>query len=286
MRFMKSVLATGMVLLLASTASAQSGSGGATDEWPFIRTSCPGVAGEPLRLVALGTSETAGWGIRTDESYAPQYSPQEAYPARYADILCEELGRPVELHSYFPDQLGGWFPIAWWNERLSGDAALRADLAAADVVVLWPLSAHDVIPVSAFGGCQGEWPDPLRACLEAATADIEPQMDIAFSTIAALVPDTATVLAADAYEPPAVFTSWRAEPYYDEMWQIGDPHVVVERLAPQYGFTMVETQAALGGASPSEPPSDGLFQIDGLHPTALGSQLLAEAVAREDGLGD
>jgi hypothetical protein len=234
-----------------------------------------------MRLVALGTSETAGWGIRADEAY----SPQEAYPARYADILCEELGRPVELHSYFPDRFTAWAPVAWWNERLSGDEAMRADLAAADVVVLWPLSAHDIIPALVFGGCRGEWPDPLRACLEAAAADIEPQMDAAFSTIAALVPDTATVLAVDAFAPPAVFDAWGAEPYYGETRQIADPHFVVERLAPQYGFTMAGTEAAFNGPD-HEPPADGLLQIDGLHPTALGSQLMAEVLAQEDGLGD
>jgi hypothetical protein len=287
MRFMKSVLATGMVLLLASSASAQSGSGGATDEWPFIRTSCSGAAGEPLRLVALGTSETAGWGIRTDESYSPLYSPQEAHPARYADILCEELGRPVELHSYFPDQLStALAPLAWWNERLSGDEVMRSDLAAADVVVLSPLSFHDARTVLTAGKCRGEWPDPLRACFEAATADIEPQMDAAFSTIAALVPDAATILATDGFEPPAIRDLWGAEPYAEEIRRLTDPHFVVERLAPQHGFTVVPTETALGGPKLSDPPADGLFQIDGVHPTALGAQLLAEALAQEDGLGD
>ena len=102
------------LVLTGVTALAESGSDGAADEWPFVRTSCPSAAGEPLRLVALGTSETAGWGIRTT---GKAYSPGEAYPARYADILCEELGRPVELHSYFPDQLRDvQAPLAWWNE--------------------------------------------------------------------------------------------------------------------------------------------------------------------------
>ena len=270
------------LMLTGVTALGQSGSGGATDEWPFVRTSCSGAAGEPMRLVALGTSETAGWGIRADESH----SPQEAYPARYADILCEELGRPVELHSYFPDRFTALAPVAWWNERLSGDEAMRANLAAADVVVLWPVSVHDVVPALMFGQCRGEWPDPLRACFEAATADIEPQMDAAFSTIAALVPDTATILAADGYEPPKDFEVWGAEPFYDELGQLTNPHFVVERLAAQHGFKLVGTAAALSGPSPSEPPPDHLSTIDGLHPTALGEQLMAEVLAQEDGLGD
>lgn len=270
------------LVLIGVPALAQSGSGGVADEWPFVRTSCPAAAGEPMRLVALGTSETAGYGIRADEPY----SPQEAHPARYADILCEELGRPVELHSYFPAQLStAWYPVAWWNERLSEDAALRADLSAADVVVLWPLSAHDIVPVVVFGGCRGEWPDPLRACLEAATADIEPRMDAAFSTIATLVPDRATVLAVDAFAPPAVFDAWGAEPYYEDVRQLADPHFVVEHLAPLHGFTVVGTQTAFNGPS-HEPPADGLLQVDGFHPTARGAQLMAEVLAQEDGLGD
>lgn len=270
------------LVLTGAPALAQSGSAGAANEWPFMRTSCPGAAGEPMRLVALGTSETAGWGVRADEAY----SPQEAYPARYADILCEELGRPVELHSYFPDRFTALAPLAWWNERLSGDEAMRADLAAADVVAVWALSVHDFLPALMFGQCRGEWPDPLRACFEEAGAEIEPQMDTAFSTIATLVPDTATILATDGYAPPKNFEAWGAEPYFAEMEPLTNPHYVVERLAAEHGFTMVGTAAALSGPSLSEPPPDGLFQVDGLHPTALGEQLMAEVMAQEDGLGE
>jgi lysophospholipase L1-like esterase len=49
---------------------------------------------------------------------------------------------------------------------------------------------------------------------------------------------------------------------------------------------VVGTEAALGGPSLSEPPADGLFQIDGVHPTALGAQLMAEVLAQQDGRGD
>jgi hypothetical protein len=55
------------LVLAGVPALAQSDSGGATDEWPSVRASCPEAAGEPMRLVALGTSETAGWGIWSDE---------------------------------------------------------------------------------------------------------------------------------------------------------------------------------------------------------------------------
>ena len=103
-----------------------------------------------MLLVALGTSETAGWGIRPDEAY----SPQEAYPAQYTDILCKELGVTVELHSYFPSPLADELaPLRWWNERVAGDSAMRADLAAAKILVLWVMSSHDIVPALALGQC-------------------------------------------------------------------------------------------------------------------------------------
>lgn len=283
-RHMAAGVAISMCLVLSgASVLAQSAEAGATEEWPFIRTSCPEADTAPLLLVALGTSETAGWGIRADESY----SPQEAYPARYADLLCDELARPVELHSYFPDQLGNELaPLAWWTERLQGDETMRRDLSAADVVVVWTLSAHDVVVPLLFGGCRGEWPDPLEACLEAATAHIEPQSDEAFATIGELVPDSAAVLALDGYVIPFILDRWGTKPYFEEIRQLIDPHFVVERLAPEYGFSFVATEAVFNGADVIEPPADGLFQADGLHPTAAGAQLTAETIAQQDGLGD
>ena len=252
------------------------------NDWPFVRTSCPGASGQPWLVVALGTSETAGWGIRSDEPY----SPQEAYPAQYVDILCEELGVPIELHSYFPSQLGNELaPLAWWNERVAADAAMRADLAAAKVVVLWAMASHDIIPALALGACSGDWPDPLKACFEAATGREPAEMDALFSAISELVPDGAKVLAADAYLPPAVFASWGTKPYWQELRKLIDPRALVMPLALKHGFTFVDTEAAMNGPS-LEMPLEGLFQSDGLHPTATGALATAQVLAKADGLGD
>ena len=266
-------LALGGAPALAQEASTPPSGPSRVNEWPFIRSSCPDAEGDPLLLVALGTSETAGYGISADE----------AYPSQYADILCEELGRPVELHSYFPGNESA--PLAWWDEHVTGDPALRADLAAAGLVVLWPLSAHDVVGPLLFGECQGDWPDPLKACFVAATADIEPQMDTLFTAIGALVPDQAPILAADAYLLPAILDAWGAEPYFSEFRPLWDPHFVVERMAAKHGFTFVQTLAAFDGPSLSERPAQGLFQFDGIHPTAAGALLVAEVFAAADGLG-
>ena len=121
---------------------------------------------------------------------------------------------------------------------------MRADLAAADIVVLWALSSHDVVPPLLFGGCHGDWPDPLKGCFEDATADVVPEMDALFSAIADLVPAGSLVLAADAYGPPAVLDQWAAQPFWPNLKKLVDPHFVVMPLAAEHGFTFVETGAA------------------------------------------
>lgn len=148
------------------------------DDWPVVRTSCPDAAGDPWLLVAIGTSES-------DE-------PGE-YPELYADILCSELDAPVELHGYYPTQ--GLAPLGWWIGKATGDEELRADLAAADEIVLWAMSSHDIVPALLLSPCAGSWPDPLRACIEAATADIVAETDELFGLVADLARDDAIVLA-------------------------------------------------------------------------------------------
>jgi hypothetical protein len=79
------------------------------------------------------------------------------------------------------------FPLVWWNWRVAEDPAMRADLAAARIVVLWAMGSHDIGP-AILGGCSGDWPDPLKTCFEAATAKIPAETDRLFAAIAGLVP--------------------------------------------------------------------------------------------------
>ena len=259
----------------AASAASSSPSPVAANEWAFVRSSCPGASGQPLLLVALGTSETAGYRI----------GPDEAYPAQYADILCKELGVPVELHSYFPSPFAdGWFPLAWWNERVATDPAMRADLAAARIVVLWAMGSHDIGP-AILGGCSGDWPDPLKTCFEAATAKIPAETDRLFTAIAGLVPTGAKVLAAAPYGLPLVIERWGAEPYWKEMKPIFDG-VTDRPLVRKHGFTLVDLEVAFNGPTLDAMPAAGLFQSDGIHPTAAGALAVAKVFAEADGLGD
>jgi hypothetical protein len=266
-----------------ASVSSPTPSAAAANYWPFVQSWCPGASDDPLVLVALGTSETAGYGIRSDEPY----SPQEAYAGQYAQILCKELGVTVELRSYFPSQsYNEWATLAWWNERLAGDAAIRTDLASAKVVVMWAMGSHDVIRPLMFGGCTGIWPDPLQACLQAATAKIHAEMDTLFTFVSSLVPNGTTILAADAYLPPAMIERWASEAYWPELLKLLDPKPTIMALAEKHRFTFVDTELVFNGPDSSAMPADGLFQSDGLHPTAAGALATAKALAAADGLGN
>jgi len=257
----------------AAPSASPAPSPSAANEWPFVRSSCPGASGQPLLLVALGTSETAGYGI----------GPDEAYPAQYADILCKELGVPVELHSYYPSPIAdGWFPLAWWNERVATDPAMQADLAAARIVALWFMGTHDISPAVA-GGCSGDWPDPLKTCFEAATAKIPIETDRLFTAISELVPTGAKVLAAAPYGLPLVIERWGAEPYWKELKPIFE-----RATRPLVGkhVTLVDLEVAFNGPTLEAMPAAGLFQSDGVHPTVAGAQAMAKVFAEADGIGD
>jgi hypothetical protein len=258
------------------SASASSTAGG---EWPFVMTACDGASDEPLLLVALGTSETAGANLG-GAGVAP---PAEAYPGQYAGLLCEELGVAVELHSYYPGDLG---PLAWWRERIATDDALRTDLEHAQVVAVWVLASHDVVPTFFFGTCTGDWPGPLKECIERTVAPIPGLVDEVYGAIEDLVSDDALVLAADGFTPPAVLNRWGDEPYWAELHATLDPAAITATTARAHGFTVVPTEVALNGETRVARLDPSLIQGDGVHLTREGQAVVAAAFAAADGLGD
>jgi len=234
-----------------------------------------------MLLVALGTSETAGAGLGP---YGLS-SPELAHPARYADIICTKLGRPVELRSYFPTvQLA---PIAWWIDRVDHDARLRSDLGKAEIVMLWAMSVHDSIEAFFLpGSCAGAWPDPLQGCLESRLSDVPTRTDELFGLIEGLVGSDAVVLASDAYAPPVVLSMLTGNPDRDDIQALIDPYAAVHAMAPKHGFVFVDTELVFNGETREAMPASGLFQPDGLHPTEAGAALIAETYRAADGIVD
>lgn len=162
---------------------------------------------------------------------------------------------------------------------------MRADLAAAGIVVLWAMGSRDIGP-AILGGCSGDWPDPLETCFEAATAKIPAETDRLLTAIAGLVPTGAKVLAAAPYGLPLVIERWAAEPCWRELNQIFAPRVIVLPLARKHGFTLVDLEPAFNGPTRDAMPAAGLFQVDGIHPTTAGALAVAKVFAEADGIGD
>jgi len=229
----------------------------------------------------MGTSETSGWGMRQISSAAPEL----AHPARYADAVCAELGRPVELRSYFPQ----WdvTPIAWWIDAVRNDAGLRSDLSRAEIVLMWAMSVHDSVQaVFLPGSCVGNWPDPLQGCLESRLSQVPNLTDELFGLIKGIVGADAIVLAGDAYVPPFLVSMYEGNPNWTDIQALIDPYAAVREMAAKHGFVFVDTELVFNGASRQEMPAAGLFQSDALHPTEAGAALIAETYLAADGIAD
>jgi lysophospholipase L1-like esterase len=62
---------------------------------------------------------------------------------------------------------------------------------------------------------------------------------------------------------------------------------IVDRpLVGKHGFTLVDLEVAFNGPTLDAMPAAGLFQSDGIHPTAAGAQAVAKVFAEADGIGD
>ncbi len=165
-------------------------------------------AAEVWDVVALGDSLVAGWGVLS----ASSYSPEEAFPGVYARLLAEQLGIETALHSYYPSQsFADVRTVAEWNQELATDEEMRADLQGAEVVLVW-LGYHNIVPALVFGSCGIEW-EPLKACLEEATATMPADFDELLGTIRSLVPEGAIVMIGNQAIAPQQIDGWASRPY-------------------------------------------------------------------------
>lgn len=223
-------------------------------------------------LVALGDSMATGYGVGLDEVYTQQY----------AALLEDELDITVTVRSHATNELT---TVAEWVEVVATDESLRTDLREAEIVTLW-LGFHD-IGEAVFGGCTGDWPDPLKACFEEATASMPSDFDELLASIKDLVPEEATVLMADIGIPPAVLDQWSGKPFWPQM-----KHLLFDRMrdsvhvaAGANGVTVVHSYEALVGPN-GEVPYPQFLQSDRIHLNAEGHRFVAELHAAQDGLGN
>ena len=252
---------------------------------PTVATFAPasGTPSATWDLVALGDSNVSGWGVRDDQPF----SPQAAFPGVYAGLLADQQGVAVTLHSYYPDQLGNEVrTVAEWVDVVRADPSMRADLAAAEVVVLL-IGYHDMIPALMLGSCPPDWP-ALRDCLDKATAPMPAAFDALDGEVRGLVPSDATVLVADYGIPGPVYDTWSAEPYWPEFRQAAFEgwRDALEAAAVRHGFTVVHMYAAVNDANGKPRWNWDEVTSDGWHYNAEGHRRIAGIVLAQDGFPD
>lgn len=243
-----------------------------------------GGGAEPWDLVALGDSNVSGWGVRADEPYTPE----AAYPGAYAQLLADQQGVEIVLHSYYPDQLGNEFrTIAEWTDVLRTDQSMRADLASADVVTVL-IGYHNLVPAVVLGGCGPTWPDPLRKCLAAATAPMAADFDQLYGEVVKLVSDGVPVLVNDYGIPGPVYDRWSSDPAWPEIRRAvyEDWRDALEDAATAHGFRTIHTYRGLNGTDGRPRYDWSSITTDGWHFNSDGHRLVARIVMAEDGLGD
>ncbi len=167
---------------------------------PLARTGKLLAAGEPVKIVAVGSSSTAG---------AFASSPDKSYPARLA----------VELQERFPGQ-----PIAVINRGVNGEEA-PDNLARLDKdvigekpdLILWQVGTNDVLRDQAMGATNVRLLEGLKR-MKASGADvilIDPQfapMVVAKKDTVAMVhllASTAKAQNVDLFQRFAVMRHWR-----------------------------------------------------------------------------
>lgn len=232
-------------------------------------------------IVALGDSLVSGRAVNDDEPYTPE----DAFPGVYADLLAEEQGVQTMLHSHFPDQLGNEIrSLEEWNDTLATDEQIRGDLAEAEIVIVW-LGFHDFVPALMFGSCGSDW-ETMQPCLDDAVAGMPEQYDTMFTTIDELAGQDARVMIGTGGLPPLFVTSHASQPYWPDLYE-----TVVTRwgqaitdAAAQHGVTVVDTTEALNGPDGTTPPPEEFSVGDGLHLSHAGHAYLAEMFLDSDGL--
>lgn len=191
----------------------------------------------------------------------------------------------VNLHSYYPDQLGNEVrTVAEWADVVRNDPSMRADLAAAEIVILL-IGYHDVIPALLFGTCPSDWP-ALRDCLATATAPMPAAFATLYGEVADLVPEGAIVLVNDYGIPVPVYERWGSKPWWPEFRRAAfeDWRAALEAAATAEGFTVVHTYAALNDENGVPRPTDEALTSDGWHFNADGHRLIADLMLEQDGL--
>lgn len=221
-----------------------------------------------------------------------------AFVARYAADLETRIGRPVTIVNRSRDDGAGMAQI---EEQVTKDETTRAQIAAADVVIV-SVGYNNALPDATTGvGCKGDMGQTIEsyvtwalatkpACLKAGIDTYAAQYDRIFSAITELRKGAPTLYAAinvhdgNLGDPAFVGADLSAETRTAlDRWIVA----AYERWNPmlcdkakQHGFACVDVYHAFNGPKGDKP--SGANTIDGAHPSQAGNDIIAALLAKLD----
>jgi lysophospholipase L1-like esterase len=250
-----------LATLTAVASCSDSASGMAYEDLPAV-----------VDVVALGGSNVGGYGVGGTE---------QAYPAVYARSLAEEAGVETRCASHHTLETMQTRPLSRWNQLLATDEEMRADLEAAEVVIV-ELGVHTILI-----GC-GWYTEWTVSCLSEVAASMSAEYEQLFDAIDELVVDGTIIMAFNQGLPRPTSEYWRDDPDWPamkaegfEVWWGG-----LDAAATAHNAVVIDTAHLFGDGDPDEFGIGPEYtQPDNAHLSPEGHRLFADLLLDADGIG-
>ena len=261
----KTLLLTAAFAVAALSASCSEPSSGiAYEDLPAV-----------VDVVALGGSNVGGYGLATP------YDPDLAYPAMYANSLGEEADVEIRYASHHTLEHMATRHLSMWNKMLLTDEQLRADLEAAEIVII-EIGVHTILMEC------GWYPDWTVECLSDTARTMSDEYQRFFDTLDQLVSDDTVVMAFNQGLPRPTSEHWRDHPDWPAMKTDGFEvwWGSLDTAATAHNAIVIDT-AHMG--LDDEPDEYGIgpeyTQPDNAHFNQKGHRLFADLLLIADTIG-
>ncbi len=210
-------------------------------------------------LVALGDSNSRGFGVSVEDTYV----------SIYADYIEEDLGVKVKVSNWSTNISRD---VADWTRIIRENKLIYNDLKKAKIITLW-LGWDNIIPVV------GKIYDIDLAELEKVTSSMEQEFANFFSELTKISdPKETLILIADIGIPPVFYYPWKENGTYEvlkyeayEKWR----NYLME-AADKYNVKVVETYKVLNGPEGNNIISEEYMLNDMIHLSEKGHKLIAD----------
>ena len=213
----------------------------------------------PLKLVAIGNSTPAGYGIK----------PQENYLRVYAEYIEQDLNVEVEIINWAKLESRN---LLGWVQAITTDEVFRMDIKNADIITIW-ISWHEIMPYIY------KTERVYKKELNMTTKKMGDSFNILFVEITRLAdPKETLIMVAETGIPPAIAETWKENNFYQELKQYAyeDWREYLIEAAENNNIKVVPTYKAFNGQAGNSMLPEVYIQKDGIHFSAKGHKLIAD----------